>query len=163
MKKEILLVYGSGGHNEQMKRIFNYFQSHNQFTDFQFISLCDKDVKYKLTDTFYEVGSVTEKFSFLKLFVKLPRRLFCILKVLVLIKRKQNIKAIISTGPGIAIVSAVYFKIFTNVKIIHIETWSRFNTKSLTGRFLYLIADYFFVQNQELLKIYPNAKFKGRL
>jgi beta-1,4-N-acetylglucosaminyltransferase len=75
---------------------------------------------------------------------------------------KYEIQAIVSTGPGIAIPISLYFKI-KGVKIIFIETWSRFETQSLTGKWMYKIADNFYFQNQSLKKIYPNAVWSGLL
>lgn len=165
MKKEILLVYGSGGHNEQMKRLHKSLKalSQNQNQNLTFISLCDDDVKYIVTEKKYIVQSVTNKFSYFMLLLKLPLKLINILKVLNIIKKENNITSVISTGPGLSIIASLYFKIFMKVKIIHIETWSRFYSKSLTGRFMYYIADDFFVQNKELLNTYPKASYKGRL
>ena len=161
MNKQILLVYGSGGHNEQMKRLYNKLLVKN--SNLEFISICDNDVKNKLTTKVYTITSVTDKFSYINLALKLPLKIISIVKVLNQIKNENKIDYIISSGPGIAIIVSLFFKFFTKTKIIHIETWSRFYSKSLTGRFMYYIANDFFVQNQELLKLYPNAKYKGRL
>jgi UDP-N-acetylglucosamine:LPS N-acetylglucosamine transferase len=79
------------------------------------------------------------------------------------INQKHSVKAVISTGPGISILTALFFKLFTKAKVIHVETWSRFYSKSLTGRILYRLSDFFFVQNEELLKLYPKAIYRGRL
>lgn len=161
--KKILLVYGSGGHNEQMRRFYNSILDIDKQKEIDYVSLCDDDVKNILTKKTYIVTTVTDKFSYTRLLFKLPIKLLDILKVLNTIKEENNITHIISTGPGISIIASLYFKTFTKVKIIHIETWSRFYSKSLTGRFMYYIADIFFVQNQELLNIYPKANYKGRL
>ncbi len=163
MKKRILLVYGSGGHNEQMKRFHKGILQLDNTKTLEFISLCDDDVKHVVTEKKYIVQSVTDKFSYFMLLIKLPLKLINILKVLTTIKEENNITSIISTGPGLSIIASLYFRLFAKVKIIHIETWSRFYSKSLTGRFMYYIADDFFVQNKELLTIYPKAIYKGRL
>ncbi len=75
---------------------------------------------------------------------------------------KYNIKIIITTGPGMAIPAALVAKLL-RVEIIHIETWSRFSTYSLSGRIMYHLADKFYVQNESLLKLYPEAIYSGRL
>lgn len=161
--KNILLIYGSGGHNEQMARLFKQLKEKDKLNEFNFLSLCDNDVKHILTENYITTPTITDKFSYLKLIIKLPKRVFSILKICKKIKKEFNPDFCISTGPGLCIISSLYFKLFTKTKIIHIETWSRFYTKSLTGRFLYKIADYFFIQNTELLNVYPKAKFSGRL
>jgi hypothetical protein len=46
-------------------------------------------------------------------------------------------------------------------KIIYIESFARVYNASLTGRLVYGIADMFLVQSEELLKVYPRAKYVG--
>ena len=162
---EILLVYGSGGHNEQMKRlsseITELFSGNDK--NILLISLCDEDVKHPVSDQVYFVPTITDKFSYLRLLFKMPLRIVQTLSILHRITKQHNIDYIITTGPGVGIVSALYFKTFKRKTVIHIETWSRFYSKSLTGRCMYYLADYFFVQNKELLNLYPKAIYKGRL
>lgn len=159
MTKTCLLVYGSGGHNEQMRRIRDGFQS----TEILFISLCDDDVKHPLTESYYTVPTVTEKFSYFKALVFLPFKLLVAISRLWQIRKKHRIDFILSTGPGLSIYSCIFFRLFSRAKIIHVETWSRFYTGSMTGRFMYYIAHEFVVQNQEQMKIYPHSIYKGRL
>lgn len=159
----VLLVYGSGGHNAQMKRLLTNLQSMDDSNILYFISFCDNDVKDILTDKKYLVPSVTDKFSFFKLLLRLPFKTFQNIKVLYRVKSENNIKAVISTGPGISIVTLLYFKLFSKARLIHIETWSRFYSKSFAGRFNYYLADEFYVQNKELKNLYPRSIYKGRL
>ena len=163
-KTEILLVYGSGGHNEQMKRLSSEITklcSQNN-ENILFISLCDEDVLHPITDQVYFVPSVTDKFSYLKLLFKMPLRMIETFNILHKLNKQYDIQYMITTGPGLGVLSALYFKLFGK-KVIHIETWSRFYSKSLTGRFMYYLADTFFVQNKELLDLYPKAIYTGRL
>jgi beta-1,4-N-acetylglucosaminyltransferase len=159
----ILLVYGSGGHNEQMKRIYNRIVQYDQKSEFEFISFCDSDVKHVLTEQYYCMKSVTNKFSYIWMIIKFPNTAIRLILQLMKINQKHSVKAVISTGPGISILTALFFKLFTKAKVIHVETWSRFYSKSLTGRILYRLSDFFFVQNEELLKLYPKAIYRGRL
>jgi len=46
---------------------------------------------------------------------------------------------------------------------VHVETWSRFETRSWTGRVMYRIADRFYVQNREQKRHYPHSIFGGLL
>lgn len=164
MKTKILLVYGSGGHNEQMKRLAKELLALFLKNDknILFMSLCDEDVLHPITDQVYFVPSVTDKFSYIKLLFKLPLRMVQTFNILRNLNKQYDIQYMITTGPGLGVLSGLYFKIFGK-KVIHIETWSRFYSKSLTGRCMYYLADYFFVQNKELLNLYPKAIYKGRL
>ena len=76
--------------------------------------------------------------------------------------RTHNVGFVLSTGPGIAIPVAVAAKL-RGVRVSHVETWSRFYSSSWTARFLYLLASDFYVQNKELLSIFPKATWSGRL
>ena len=53
-------------------------------------------------------------------------------------------------------------KIFGS-KIIYIETFANINKKTATGRLIYPIADLFLVQWEEMLELYPKAKYRGGL
>lgn len=164
MKKNILLVYGSGGHNEEMLRLYDQLnavlaQCNDELC---FFSLCDDDVKHIVTKDKVLVPSVTDKFSYVKLFMKMPLLAIHIFKILYKLHKKHDIDFMITTGPGIGAMAGLFFK-FTSTKIISIENSSRFYSKSLTARALYYLADYFIVQNEELLSIYDKAIYKGRL
>jgi len=165
MRIDLLLVYGSGGHNEQMKRLHEdlsiLFRKEYQIP--LFISFCDDDTKHPVTEIIYTVPTITDKFSYIKLLFRMPVRIFQSFRILREIRREYNIKFVITTGPGIGVITGLYFKLFSDAKVIHIETWSRFYSKSLSGRVMYYIADDFLVQNEELLRLYPKAIYKGRL
>lgn len=164
MSKTVLLAYGSGGHNEEMIRLYeqmNHLLSQCD-EDIHYISLCDDDVKHHVSYDVVIVPSVTDKFSYLKLFLKMPIVLIKTILILKELTKEHNIDYVITTGPGIGAVCGAFFK-FKKTKVISIENSSRFYSKSLTGRAMYYLADYFIVQNEELLKLYDKAIYKGRL
>ena len=79
------------------------------------------------------------------------------------ILRKTRSKALISCGggPSLAPIVAAYL---TRRSVIHVESLSRTQSYSLTGRISYLLfADLFFVQWKETLKLYPKAIWAGSL
>lgn len=49
------------------------------------------------------------------------------------------------------------------VQIVYVESICRVQTLSLTGKILYLLSDYFFVQWPSLRDKYPKAIFLGRI
>lgn len=49
------------------------------------------------------------------------------------------------------------------VQIVYVESICRVQTLSLTGKILYLLSDYFFVQWSSLRDKYPKAIFLGRI
>ena len=48
-------------------------------------------------------------------------------------------------------------------KVIFIETFANITTKTLSGKLVYPIADLFLVQWEEMLELYPKAKYRGGL
>lgn len=70
-------------------------------------------------------------------------------------------KVVISTGSEIALPVFLVAKLF-RARCVFIETVTRFENATLTGRLLYRFSDRFFVQNPETLKAYgPRAEFHG--
>jgi len=74
-----------------------------------------------------------------------------------LIKRPD---IVISTGALATIPMCIISKIFMK-RLIFIESFAKINSPTLTGKLLYRFADKFYVQWEEMLKIYPKAIFKG--
>ena len=73
---------------------------------------------------------------------------------------KEKPQIIICTGALSTVPFCLLSKLF-NSKLIYIESFAKVYTGSLTGRMMYLFADEFYVQWEEMLEIYPKAKFKG--
>lgn len=74
---------------------------------------------------------------------------------------KEKPDVVISTGSEVAIPVFFVAKLF-GAKTVFIETVTRFDNPTLTGRLLYPFSDRFFVQNRETLKAYgPRAEFHG--
>ena len=69
-------------------------------------------------------------------------------------------KYIVTTGAHIAGPMCCIGKIFGS-KIIFIETFANINTKTITGKLVYKFADLFLVQWEDMLKLYPKAKYWG--
>lgn len=72
---------------------------------------------------------------------------------------KERPTAVITTGAGIAVPTCLIAKIFFGSKIIFIESLSRVESPSMTGKTLYPIADLFIVQWKSLLKFYTKAVY----
>jgi beta-1,4-N-acetylglucosaminyltransferase len=71
-------------------------------------------------------------------------------------------KALLSTGPAIAVPAAILGKLL-GVRVIFVETGSRIRTVSMTGKIMYRLADLFFVQWPQLKEKLPRAIYAGRL
>jgi UDP-N-acetylglucosamine:LPS N-acetylglucosamine transferase len=75
---------------------------------------------------------------------------------------QDKIQTVISTGPGMCIIPSLLFRLLGR-EVIHLETWSRFDSRSFTGRVMYRVATKFYVQNASLMSLYRNAIYAGRL
>ncbi|MCF6245463.1 MAG: hypothetical protein L3J43_10575 [Sulfurovum sp.] len=161
-EKVTLLIYGEGGHKSEMKRLLTSIE--NNCNSNKYISIYENGA-FLNEDTIqknYEFPTMRDKYSKIKTILNIITGLFKIISLLFHIKRKYDVKIILSTGPGLTILPAYFFKIF-QVKLIYIETDCRFTTKSFTGKLLYPISDKFYVPNQSLLKLYPKSEYCGRL
>jgi UDP-N-acetylglucosamine:LPS N-acetylglucosamine transferase len=70
--------------------------------------------------------------------------------------------AVVGTGPALVVPVAIVGRLFGS-RIIYIETGSRVNTLSMTGRIMYWCANMFFVQWPQLAEQWPRAIYAGRL
>ena len=66
----------------------------------------------------------------------------------------------ITTGVLAIVPLALLMKLFGG-KLIYIESFAKVTSKTLSGKLLYRFADQFYVQWEEMLKLYPKAIFKG--
>lgn len=69
-------------------------------------------------------------------------------------------KVIVTTGTHTAVPMCYIGKLFFR-KIIYIETIANSNTKTLSGKLVYPIADTFIVQWESMLELYPKAIYGG--
>ena len=67
---------------------------------------------------------------------------------------------IITTGTHTAVSMCYIGKLFKS-RIIYIETLANRTTRTLAGKIVYPIADYFIVQWESMLKLYPKAIYGG--
>ncbi|MEZ8879475.1 PssD/Cps14F family polysaccharide biosynthesis glycosyltransferase [Vibrio lentus] len=160
MKKKcaVLFSFGEGGHTAQMKRLAPKIVE--SLKEVEIVSLSDTAIIPEWSDFHYKTSEVRGKHSHFSIFINSGPIL--VVKSIVNINIKHDIKCMVTTGPGIGMFSAVICKLFGS-KVIHIETWSRFNSRSLTGRCMYLIADEFYIQNKSLRSLYPKAIYSGVL
>ena len=129
----------------------------------KFISISEKGYPLNKELINFEIPELRNKHSRIESLIKLPIFIKNFLSIMTIINKTYNVKIIISTGPGIIIPISLYFKFKKNIQIVFLETWSRFETKSFTGRFMYKIADKFYIQNKSLKKLYPNSIYGGLL
>lgn len=145
---KLMLVCTSGGHFATMKSLKSFWSKHQRVW-----------VSDKKKDT--EILDKAEKVYWLP--YQAPRDMIALLqnipKSLNLVKSEKP-DIIISTGAGIAINFAIIAKLF-GAKFVFIESISRSQELSLSGKLVYFLADEFYVQWPELCNKYPKAVFRG--
>lgn len=153
-KKKVLFIASTGGHlNElmQLKPIFDNYNYHliTEKTKSN-ISLKEKFPK-KVNFLMYGTKDKILIYPFKFLYNSL-KSLFLYLKI--------RPKYIVTTGTHTAVPICYIGKIFGS-KIIYIETFANSETKTMTGKIIYPIANIFIVQWESMLKLYPKAIYGG--
>ncbi|OAI13768.1 hypothetical protein A1359_11680 [Methylomonas lenta] len=157
-KKRLLFCFGEGGHASQASRLFIAMKPN--LKDIEIVTIGDFHEKPFWSDVHFYYPPLRDKAQGYTLsgLLKAAGEIWSISRVIC----SASTQGIISTGPGfctaICLIGRLCFK-----KTIHIETWSRFDTQSLTGKINYLICNKFYIQNKEQLKFYKNAKYCGLL
>ncbi|MFH0255806.1 PssD/Cps14F family polysaccharide biosynthesis glycosyltransferase [Vibrio rumoiensis] len=156
--KNVLVVFGKGGHETQAKRFLRLSNEEN--FDLNYIFVTDSDSFIKMNDKTFQAKEVRSKneSKYLSFILSTINNFFKACRLV----HSLNTKGMISFGPGLVVPYALVCKVFGK-KVVHIETWSRFTSKSLTGRIMYLLSDEFYIQNLELMELYPRAIYAGRL
>ena len=154
MEKKLLFISSTGGHLSEMLQLRSLFKKYNYhiITEKTKSNLTLKD-EYKDKVDFLVFGTKDHMLTY-------PFKLLynCIKSIYLYIKVHPDY--IITTGAHTAGPMCYIGKILGS-RIIYIESFANVNTKTVTGRLVYPIADRFYVQWEEMKKLYPNAVFGG--
>ena len=93
-----------------------------------------------------------ERWFFLKFLENIFRSLGIVLR--------ERPQVMITTGVLAMVPMAFWVKLMGG-KLIYLESFAKVTSKTLSGKILYRIADRFYVQWEEMLKLYPKAIYKG--
>jgi len=159
-QKVILMVYGKGGHAAQMTRFIE--GAPVELTDIPFIALTDVTIRDKNFIRQFYCIEARDKFSYMKNIITFILYFFWSLTQTIRILINYRVVSVISTGPGITVLPAIVCRLI-GIKVIYFESWSRVFTPSLAGKFMYHVANLFFIQHESLQKHYPKSRFFGRL
>ena len=147
---KIVFAASSGGHFEQLMMLKPLMEKYDSIlvTEKTDYSMGKTDVK-----TYYLKQINRKELLFLPKFIG---NTFRSLRIII----KERPKVMITTGVLAIIPMALLIKLFGG-KLIYIESFAKVTSKTLSGKLLYKFADQFYVQWEEMLKLYPNAIFKG--
>ena len=152
MKKRILIPSSTGGHlNEvlQLKRIFKEYECLIITEDIPINKTILKDYNCK----FVKPNGKNRNFTFWK---NLLVNFFLVFKIII----KYRPHVIITTGSHTAVPFCYIGKLF-GCKVIFILSFCRTKTKAKSANLVYPIADLFFVQWEEVKKLYKDSIYVG--
>ena len=153
-KLSIVFISSTGGHLSEMlqlKEMFNKYDYHI-ITEKTKSNLSLKN-KYKERINFLMYGTKHNMLTYP--FICLINSFKSLYYYL-----KYKPRYIITTGAHTSVPICLIGHIFGS-KIIYIETFANMHTKTMTGKYIYKIADKFIVQWENMLRLYPNATYGG--
>ena len=152
--KKVLFISSTGGHLSELMRLSPMFEKYEYFiiTEKTKSNLNLKEIYPK------KVGFLV--YGTKRKFLSYPFKLIynCFKSLYYFIKFRP--KVVVTTGTHTAGPMCCIAKLFRR-KVVYIETLANSNTKTATERLLYHIADLFIVQWEDMLKLYPKAKYGG--
>ena len=152
--KKVMFISSTGGHlNEllQMKPLFPKYDYH--IVTEKTKSNASLRQEYGKRISYLAYGT---KHNMWKYWFVFPFN--CIRSFYLFLKYRPDV--VVSTGSHTA-VPMCYIAHFFKKKVIYIETFANIYTKTVAGRMVYPIADYFVVQWESMLELYPNAIYGG--
>lgn len=150
----VMFITSSGGHLSELLQLQSIFNKYDYFIVTEYSKTTTKlPERFPNGVGFLAYGSKDHLFSY---FFKFS---YNVCKSLIVYLSKDP-KIIVTTGTHIAVPMCYFAKLF-NSKVVFIETFANIETKTLSGRLVYPIADVFVVQWESMLALYPNAKYLG--
>ena len=152
--KKVMFISSTGGHLSELLQLKDMFKKYDYYIVTEKTkSNMDLLKKYNDKVDFLIYGSKSHLLVY-------PFKLLANCFVSLYIYIKVRPKVIVTTGAHTAGPMCCIGKIFGS-KIVFIESFANINTKSVTGKLIYLFADLFIVQWDNMLKLYPKAKLGG--
>lgn len=152
--KKVMFISSMGGHLTELMQLKGIFKNY----DYKIVTEKHKSTlglkaRYKSKIDYLLAGT---KDHMLRYIYVIP---FNMIKSLILfLKFKPDV--IVTTGAHTCVPMCYIAKLFRK-KVIYIESFANIESKTLTGRLIYPVADLFIVQWHSMLKLYPKAKYEG--
>lgn len=152
--KKVMFISSMGGHLTEMMQLKSLYKEY----DYKIVTEKHKSTiglkaRYKSKIDYLLAGN---KDHMLKYLLVIP---YNIIKSLFLfLKFKPDV--VVTTGAHTCVAMCYIAKLFRK-KVIYIESFANIETKTLSGRLVYPVADVFIVQWHSMLKLYPKAVYEG--
>ncbi|KAJ3010737.1 UNVERIFIED_CONTAM: UDP-N-acetylglucosamine transferase subunit, partial [Siphonaria sp. JEL0065] len=169
-KRSLLIVLGSGGHTSEMLSLLKTVDKQSLSPRIYVAASTDthslekaakqddsKDIKLVTIPRSREVGQ-----SWIASLLATLVALFACVSVF----WKHWPDVILCNGPGTCVplcLLAVALKPLKQTRIVYVESFTRVNELSLSGKILYKLSDRFIVQWEQLQLKYPKAEYLGKL
>ncbi len=152
--KKVLFIASMGGHLTELMQLKNIFRNYNYkiVTERHKSTISLKNI-YKSKIEYLSTGNKDNMFKYI---FTAPYNI--IKSLIIFLKFKPDV--VVTTGAHTCVPMCYIAKMFRK-KVIYIESFANIETKTLTGRLVYKIADIFIVQWKSMLKLYPKAKYEG--
>ncbi len=152
--KKVMFISSMGGHLTELMQLKSIFKSY----DYKIVTEKHKSTlnlknKYKSRIDYLLAGN---KDHMLKYVFVIPYNF--IKSLIIFLKFKPNV--VVTTGAHTCVAMCYIAKVFRK-KVIYIESFANIETKTLTGKLIYPVADVFVVQWHSMLKLYPKAVCEG--
>lgn len=144
---KICLMSSSGGHFNQLIKLLPILKKHKLFFITPATHMKNVLSKYK---TYFIKNPGRNPFKVLS---------HSIVSLIILLKERPDV--VITTGAGLVVPVCFLAKFLFRSKIIFIESFSRIDSPSLTGKIVFPISDLFIVQWKELQKFYGGRAVYG--
>jgi beta-1,4-N-acetylglucosaminyltransferase len=145
---KVLLVCSPGGHLQQMLALKPAWGD----MDRAWVTLQGADVGYLLADEKVTLGNGPTNRSL--------RRLVSNIGLAWKLLRHDRPDAILSTGAGLAVPFFIVGKLL-KIRLVYVESVTRIETISLSGKLVYRFADSFFVQWPQAAQQRRRARYAG--
>lgn len=156
LKTRVIFTSSAGGHFSELCELKELMEKYNSFLISEDHEMMQDYKKINQSRSWYmPAGTKEHLFKFLCHF---PINIFKSFKAYL----KVRPDVVIATGAHTT-VPICYIAHLFGKKVIFIETFANITTRTLSGKLVYPIADLFLVQWEELLELYPKAKYRGGL
>jgi UDP-N-acetylglucosamine:LPS N-acetylglucosamine transferase len=147
---KIMMVCSSGGHLAQLHRLRDWWSAHQRiwvtFDTLDAVSLLEGE------RTVWAHHPTTRNLP------NAVRNMALAWRAL----RSERPDVVVSSGAGVAVPFFVAAKLL-GIRTVFVEVYDRLDTRTMTGRLVYPLADLFCVQWEEQRRLYPRARLIGSL
>ncbi len=151
--KKVMFISSTGGHLTELLEMSDLFKDYDT-TIVTEKTKSNMYLKDKYDKVYYLVyGTKSHLFTYLfKFTYNIFKSFYLFLKI--------RPDVVVTTGTHTAVSMCYIAKLFRK-KVIFIETLANRTTKTMAGKLVYPIADYFLVQWKSMLELYPKAIYIG--